>query len=116
MVKNIIVIPCYNEESRLRVSEFDEFAKDNPDFELLFVNDGSTDKTHKLLYSLCERPNIKSINLKQNVGKAEAVRMAFSNLMFSDLDFDYAGYLDADLSTPLLRLNDSLRLPKQMIN
>lgn len=40
-----------------------------------------------------------TLDLKQNVGKAEAVRLAM--LHSKDANFDYVGYFDADLATPL---------------
>ena len=44
-----IVVPCYNEEERLQLSEFSRFFKtDNTTF-FCFVDDGSTDGTQKML-------------------------------------------------------------------
>ena len=113
MVKNIIVIPCYNEESRLQAYKFEEFAKKSPEFELLFVNDGSTDGTQKILESLCNSRNIKLFNLRANVGKAEAIRLAINNLLDSDIVFEYVGYLDADLSTPLSQAERLFEIAKR---
>ena len=50
--KNIcIVIPCYNEEKKLRLQldEFNTFIKEYPDVLLCFVNDGSSDNTVKII-------------------------------------------------------------------
>ena len=42
--KNLVgvVIPCYNEEERLRTDEFTSFVNSNLGYHLCFVNDGST--------------------------------------------------------------------------
>lgn len=47
-----IVVPCYNEAGRLRSDDFLSFARDTPETHLLFVNDGSTDDTLRVLNKL----------------------------------------------------------------
>ena len=47
-----IVVPCYNEEERIQLSEFSRFLKtDNTTF-FCFVDDGSTDGTKKGIVKL----------------------------------------------------------------
>jgi hypothetical protein len=41
----VIIIPCYNEYSRLKTEAFTNFAAINPNCALMFCNDGSTDQT-----------------------------------------------------------------------
>jgi glycosyltransferase involved in cell wall biosynthesis len=96
-----IVIPCYNEEKRFEASELIDFIKKN-DIHFCLVNDGSTDDTITLLNRVKEETcdKVKVINLKTNVGKAEAVRTAFQAVLSKET-CDFIGYLDADLSTPL---------------
>lgn len=102
-----LVIPCYNEETRLLKDDFLEFIDQNSGYHLCFVNDGSTDNTLSVLKKLKEgRENSISIyDCKINGGKAEAVRQGMLYLnQFEELD--YLGFLDADLSTDLLDFDE----------
>lgn len=97
-----VVIPCYNEEDRLMEAEFINFVRGNLGYHLCFVNDGSTDNTLKQLNLLKEgRENYISVfDCPKNGGKAEAVRQGILHLtQNTDLDLEYIGFLDADLST-----------------
>lgn len=95
-----IVIPCYNEEGRLSVKEFQDFAEGHPGYHLCFVNDGSTDNTLGVLEQIRKNneDHISIYNCAKNGGKAEAVRQGMLHLA-QDRQFDYIGFLDADLST-----------------
>ncbi|AEW86503.1 transcriptional regulator [Flavobacterium covae] len=95
-----VVIPCYNEEKRLLSTDFKNFIKTNLGYHLCFVNDGSTDSTLKVLNELCEgsQNNMSVYNCEKNGGKAEAVRLGILHLTSLN-QFDYIGFLDADLST-----------------
>lgn len=97
----VIVVPCYNEEHRLDVLRFGQFAADNPDSHFMFVDDGSTDGTSGLLRQLVNHHHLamSMLTLETNAGKAEAVRRGM--LAATELDPAYVGFLDADLSTPL---------------
>lgn len=95
-----IVIPCYNEEERLSGEEFRSFAHKNLGYHLCFVNDGSKDRTLEVLHEL-SRGNedfISVYDCEKNGGKAEAVRLGMLHLA-KQSQFDYIGFLDADLST-----------------
>ena len=97
-----VVIPCYNEETRLLSTEFTDFIKENTGYHLCFVNDGSTDGTLQVLKALQKGKEdfITVYDCKENGGKAEAVRQGMLHMaQFEDLD--YIGFLDADLSTDL---------------
>jgi glycosyltransferase involved in cell wall biosynthesis len=97
-----LVVPCYNEEMRLPAEAFAK-AK-NLSIKILFVNDGSTDQTLSLLNKLsAQSPEwIQVLNLPSNHGKAEAVRqgMLLARKTFNE-DFEWIGFWDADLATPL---------------
>lgn len=100
-----VVVPCYNEENRLPVSEYLSFMKHFPDTLICFVNDGSTDNTHRLLLDIKSHneDNVHVISYTNNIGKAEAVRrgVLYCN---SKLNHSHIAYIDADLSTPLQEL------------
>ncbi|MDX1702196.1 MAG: response regulator [Melioribacteraceae bacterium] len=100
--KNIVgvVIPCYNEEKRLKTQSFTNFVEKKLGYHLCFVNDGSKDNTLEVLNKLSEgrEEYISVYNCPINGGKAEAVRLGILHLV-KDPQIDYFGYLDADLST-----------------
>lgn len=106
MSKTLIVVPCYNEEHRLREQEFLPLLA-RSELELLFVDDGSRDGTKAVLHAIAARggPRVQVMELGQNRGKAEAVRRGM--LAAFARGADIAGYMDADASTPareILRL------------
>ncbi len=94
-----IVIPCYNEGSRLDHGIFKTFLEKNTNVILLFVNDGSKDNTQEILSNISKINNAKLINFKKNHGKATAVQIGVNTLISEDVK--YIGFWDADLSTPL---------------
>lgn len=96
-----IVVPCYNEAPRLRVDAFRAFALTAPRVRFLFVDDGSTDETSRVLAGLeATAPDrFQFMVLPSNKGKAEAVRTGMLEAFASG--GRYAGYWDADLATPL---------------
>src|SRR5512134_648708 len=104
--KTAIVVPCYNEEKRLRAAEFISFASREKSVSFIFVNDGSTDGTSSVLKKLVEAnpAQFAIVELAHNSGKAEAVRTGF--LKAATERFDYIGFWDADLATPLSCVTD----------
>ena len=108
--KTAIVVPCYNEEKRLRSDEFISFASNEKSVSFIFVNDGSTDGTSGVLKKLIETnpAQFSSVELKSNSGKAEAVRRGFLKAVKDD--FDYIGFWDADLATPLQCVRDFISI------
>lgn len=95
-----IVVPCYNEGRRLPVAKFEEFLTSS-ETDFLFVDDGSRDNTRDVLASLKEaRPDrVTLIHQAENRGKAETVRHGICSAV--EMAFEYAGFWDADLATPL---------------
>ena len=65
-VRVAIVVPCYNEESRLDTEAFRRFEVPGHEVSFLFVNDGSRDGTLALLKSV----NFDVLDLARNSGKA----------------------------------------------
>jgi len=72
-----IVVPCHNEESNIRDTITYAFRQQYPDFEVIAVNDGSTDRTQEILNELqVEYPNLRVIHQVQNQGKANGLNKA----------------------------------------
>ena len=95
-----VVVPCFNEAARLDVKAFAAFTA-HTDVHFLFVDDGSTDDTIRVLReleSLCPE-RIRVHPLSSNVGKAEAVRLGLVEACRSRPT--YVAFWDADLATPL---------------
>jgi glycosyltransferase involved in cell wall biosynthesis len=101
MSRLLLVVPCFNEEQRLDVEAFRGFSLPGQHLEFLFVNDGSTDGTQRVLESLRDsNPRRFSVlSLERNSGKAEAVRRGIEAAI--DRAPDFTGFWDADLATPL---------------
>jgi len=100
-----IVVPCYNELNRIQLSEFSQFLSSNDSIYFCFVNDGSTDGTQQKLVDFVNRNPERSqlVNLPKNQGKAEAVRQGI-NTMLKTSEYQFVGYWDADLATPLTEI------------
>jgi dolichyl-phosphate beta-glucosyltransferase len=106
----VVVVPCYNEASRLPVDRYLEWLSGCENATLLFVDDGSCDGTDEVLRALASgaRGRAHVLTLPRNAGKAEAVRQG----MLRALDFQplVVAYWDADLATPLGALSDFEKL------
>ncbi len=75
--KASILLPCYNEEDTLRETIQNLHNLPYPDFEIIAVNDGSTDQTGALLKSLAATyPKLRVIDCHENKGKANALHIA----------------------------------------
>jgi len=115
-----IVIPCFNEAKRLDLAAFEQFSAENPETSFLFVDDGSTDDTRRILDGLATRISDRAsvLVLERNSGKAEAVRRGVNRAL--EAEPTYVGYWDADLATPLPVIREFSQLlegnpPLQMI-
>ncbi|MBE9488022.1 MAG: glycosyltransferase [Bacteroidetes bacterium] len=93
-----IIVPLYNEEANILSLEkaFNSFIPSSLYKTcVLFVNDGSKDKSEKLLSDICSRnEHFFYINFVKNCGLSAAIKAGIDNI-FSD----YVGYIDADLQT-----------------
>lgn len=100
MKKISIIIPAYNEQESLPIL-YERLTKlmenlNNYDFEVLFVNDGSKDKTIEIIKELREKDKrICYVDFARNFGKEIA--------MIAGLDYatgDCVIFMDADLQDP----------------
>ena len=95
-----ILVPVYNEESVLPqlFKRLDEFIKNTPNyqFEFLFINDGSTDKSFSIITEQSKKdPRISYINLSRNFGKEIAMIAGIDHVKSDALVI-----IDADLQDP----------------
>ena len=95
-----LLIPVYNEEYVLPqlFKRLDEFTKNTPDyqFEFLFINDGSTDKSFSIIVEQSKKDSrISYINLSRNFGKEIAMIAGIDHVKSDALVI-----IDADLQDP----------------
>jgi len=97
-MKLSVVIPAYNEEKRVPKtldSISDYLSKQNYDYEIIVVSDGSKDNTGQVVKDLESKiPNLKLIDNKENHGKGYVVRQGIL-----EAKGDYRLFTDADNST-----------------
>ena len=76
-----VIVPLYNEAESLpeleawikRVMEANKFS-----YEILFINDGSTDESWEVIKSLREKnPNVRGVCFRRNYGKSPALNTGF---------------------------------------
>ena len=93
-----IVVPVYNEEENLnRVEQellkYIEIASKKT--KILFVNDGSKDKSQELIEEICVRnTDFSFLQFEKNCGLSAAISAGFQNT-----DTEFVGYIDSDLQT-----------------
>lgn len=95
-----LLIPVYNEESVLSqlFRRLDEFTKNTPNyqFEFLFINDGSIDKSFSIITEQSKKDSrISYINLSRNFGKEIAMIAGIDHVKSDALVI-----IDADLQDP----------------
>ncbi len=95
-MKLSLVVPCYNEEENVAdfLQETKNTFKNDVDYEVIFVNDGSRDNTIKILKALYNENKaiVQVVSLSRNFGK-EAAMYAGLNAASGDL----VCIIDADL-------------------
>ena len=105
MEKIDIIVPCYNEEEVIR--KFLEVISDKlkgRTWEIIFVDDGSKDKTLEIIKELAKtNENIKYLSFSRNFGKEAAI---YAGLEHST--GDYVILMDADLQDPPELINEML--------
>jgi len=105
MERNLIsiVVPCYNEEKaipffleEIRKTTSEMIEKYDVDFEFLFVDDGSRDKTAALLRTYAkENTDVKYVIFSRNFGKEAALYAGLEKARG-----DFVVVMDADLQDP----------------
>ena len=76
-----IVIPVYNEEESLELlynSIINNLQNTNLNFEIIFIDDGSSDNSWDVIKTISEKKtNLSSIKFKKNYGKSDALDAGF---------------------------------------
>lgn len=95
-----IIVPCYNEEESLPIfyKEIDKISKDMKvvDFEFLFINDGSRDKTLNILREMAKKDKrVRYISFSRNFGKEAGMWAGLENATG-----DFVAIMDADMQDP----------------
>ncbi len=91
MKKVSIIMPVYNGERFLEKSIESVSKQTIDDFELICVDDGSTDNSLDLLYQLQEKYDFIKILTQENQGSGKA-----RNYGIDEASGEYIGFLDAD--------------------
>ncbi len=114
--KAYIVLPCYNEEAVLYetckqlLKVFDEMKRGgliSSTSRMVFVDDGSRDKTWEIITELTEtHPEVKGIKLAHNVGHQNAL---FGGLMTVRGECDCAISIDADLQDDIYAIPEMIK-------
>lgn len=106
-----IIVPCYNEQQALPLfySELSNVLGNiQYEYEVIFINDGSTDSTLNLLHEYSEKDNrVSYISFSRNFGKEAAMYAGFCNAKG-----DYVAIMDADMQDPPSLLPEMLRILK----
>ena len=94
-----IIVPCYNEQEALPIfyEETVKILKKMPvDYEVLIIDDGSTDDTLKITREIAKKDkNVKYVSFSRNFGKEAAMYAGFCNAKG-----DYTAVMDADMQDP----------------
>ena len=110
--KYSIVVPCYNEEETVNafydavIPVMDEVQEP---YEIIFVNDGSRDRTEELLREMAEKDKrVKVINFSKNFGQQPAILAGFK-----EAEGDAVLDIDVDLQDPVEAIPEMIKKWKE---
>ena len=101
MKKISVIVPCYNEQEAIpffydEIVKISKIMENDAEFEYLFINDGSKDKTIDVLRELAKKDErVKYVSFSKNFGKEAA---KYAGLEKSS--GDYIAVMDVDLQDP----------------
>ena len=108
-----IIIPCFNEEKVIsqNIQKIYNFFEDKEYvFEIVVINNASTDNTLKVLIETDKNYKIKILN-EDRKGKGNAIKLGLLNSKYNNILI-----LDADLSTDINELKDEwLKLKNSLL-
>ncbi len=107
-----VIVPCYNEEAVIETfqkemqTELEKLDKNQYDYEMILVDDGSKDRTLELIVEIAGKDDrIKYISFSRNFGKEAAMLAALEHARGN-----CALILDADLQHPPKLVHKMLEL------
>ena len=109
-----IIVPCFNEEESLpycyaevtKVLNGENELRGKYTYELIFVDDGSTDRTRQILRAIeCKDKHVVYMSFARNFGKEAAMYAGLCNARG-----DYVAVMDADLQDPPSLLPEMVKL------
>lgn len=108
-MKISLIVPCYNEQDALPIF-YEEVIKIidkmQCEYEIIFVNDGSKDKTLEILKKISKKnENVTYLSFSRNFGKEAAMYAGFCNVCG-----DYIAVMDADMQDPPSLLPEMVKL------
>lgn len=107
-----LVVPCYNEEevlphtAQVMQDKLVQLVKDDkisPKSKIMFVNDGSKDKTWSIIHGLCQKsPSFSGLSFSRNYGHQSAI---LAGMMAARAHADIVITIDADLQQDIEALD-----------
>lgn len=107
-MKLTLLIPCYNEESQIpeTVREVPHHIPAGLDYELLFIDDGSSDRSWERLSEAARaNPRIRALRFSRNFGKEAALTCGLL-----EASGDAVLIMDCDLQHPPCHIPEMVRL------
>lgn len=86
-----VIMPTYNRAYFIRRAILSLQRQTYPEWELVIVNDGSTDCTEEIIKDFLQNPDIKYISYEQNQGMGYAL-----NCGLEVMQYEHIAYLPSD--------------------
>ena len=107
-IKISVVVTVYNEEENIRpLVERITAALDGMEYEMVYVDDGSTDNTLKELFSI-DHPRLKVVELRKNYGQSSALMAGIEKA-----EGEYIATMDGDLQNDPSDIPNMLKLAEE---
>ncbi|MCG8332637.1 MAG: glycosyltransferase family 2 protein [Chitinophagales bacterium] len=107
-IKISVVVTVYNEELNIQplIDQITQ-ALEGIEYEIVYVDDGSTDNTLKVLYSI-DHPRLKVIELRKNYGQSSALMAGIEHA-----EGEYIATMDGDLQNDPSDIPELLRIAEE---
>jgi dolichol-phosphate mannosyltransferase len=97
-VRVFVVLPCYNEEKNLPIliDDLSDVLSILPSFEIIAVNDGSSDNSHLILKNLAAKYPIRMLHHKKRMGLSATLKDGLLDVAAISSSNDLVITMDAD--------------------